>query len=338
MAEPETTIPKLIEDRVSKYSGKLLLQRRDGWSWKQITWLDFDRDIKSIACFLLDLGFAYGDGVVIVSGNRIESLLSEIAVYHLGGVVIPIAVNEAPERIPAIAKDFNLRFVFVEDAEALNKILGISEKITTLNKLIVFSGPDEPDGSRGGMVMPFKGLVRFGMLKRKQREDDLRRVAGNVLPDDLACAFYSSTPNIAGGKIEFTHRELIESLRLAAEKLSNLHEEEQTYSYLPSVGLYEKLVSYLAIYVGCRTAFAENRGDFFEDVIEVKPTVIYETRNGLEEIFSGHIAKNRVADPRIFRSELGGRTSQIVTDSFPRDEVKELIRAAGINLIELSEI
>jgi long-chain acyl-CoA synthetase len=335
MTEPEATIPKLVEDRISKYGGKLLLQKKDGWSWKQITWLDFGRDIKSIACFLLDLDFNYGDAVLIISGNRIESLLTEFAVYHLGGVIIPIVRNGAAERIPEIAVDYDVKFIFVEDASGLNSVLDVSERMSNLKKIVVFSGAEGGDDGRG---IQFKVLMKFGMLKIKQLEDDLRKRARNVLSKSVACVFYNHGSKGAGGKREITHQNIIESLKWASEKLFNLNEEEQTYSYLPSVGPYEKLVSYLAIYIGFRMVFAETRGDFFENILEVKPTVIYETQSGLEEIHSAHFGKNRIADPRILKDELGGRANHIIIDSLPGGEIKELIRAAGINLIELPEL
>jgi long-chain acyl-CoA synthetase len=189
MTEPETTIPKLIENRISKYSGKLLLQRRDGWSWKQITWLDFDRDIKNIACFLLDLDFNYGDAALVISANRIESLLSEFAIYHLGGVIIPIDRIKILDRISAITRDYDVKFIFVEDAVGLNSILDISEKISNLKRIVVFSGTD---GGNDGRVIQFKSLIKFGMLRRKQLEDDLKKIAANLLSKSVACVFYNS--------------------------------------------------------------------------------------------------------------------------------------------------
>ncbi|MBI4228963.1 MAG: AMP-binding protein, partial [Deltaproteobacteria bacterium] len=253
MNKPELTIPKLIENRISKYSGKLLLQRREGWSWKQITWLDFYRDIKNIASFLLDLDFNYGDAVIIISANRMESLLSEFAVYHLGGVVIPVDRIRVLDRIPAITKDYDVKFIFIEDVIGLNSVLNISEKISNLKRIVIFSGTD---GGQGGGVIQFKSLVKFGLLKRRQLEDDLKKISSNVLSESAACVFYNSDSEGDGGKKEVTHQNIIEALKGASEQLSFLSEEEQTYSYLPSVSPFEKLINYLAVYVGFRMVLA----------------------------------------------------------------------------------
>lgn len=335
MSESETTIPTLIENRTSKYRGKLLLQKRDGWSWKQITWLDFDKDVKSVACFLLDWDFNYGDAVLIISGNRLESLLTEFAVYHLGGVMIPVGRNEVAERIPEIAKHYDVKFIFVEDVGGLSSVLDLSEKISNLKRIVVFSGTD---GANDPRVIQFKSLIKFGVLKRKKLDDDLRKISSNLSSKSVACVFPNSGFQGAGGKGEITHQKIVHSLKRASEKLCNINEEEQTYSYLPSVGPYEKIISYLAIYMGFRMVIAETREDFFENILEVKPTIIYETQRGLEGILSKHLEKNRIADPRVLMRELGGRASHVITDSMPRDEIRELIRTAGISLIELPEI
>lgn len=335
MTESETTIPKLIDNRISKYSGKLLLQRKDGWSWKQITWLDFDRDVKSVACFLLDLDFNHGDAVLIISGNRIESLVTEFAVYRLGGVMIPIVRNRAAERIPEIAKDYDVKFIFVEDASGLNSALEVSERMSNLRRIIVISGVE---GRNDRRVIQFKSLIKFGMLKRKQLEDDLRRIASNLPSKSVACVFYNYGKQAADGKREITHENIITCLNWVSERLINISEEEQTYSYLPSVSPYEKIINYLAIYIGFRMVVAETREEFFEDILEVKPTIIYETQSGLEEILSKHLGKNRIADSHLLRKELGGRANHIIIDKFPREEIKELIRSAGITLIELPEM
>ncbi|HEY7535308.1 MAG TPA: hypothetical protein VH878_05125, partial [Thermodesulfobacteriota bacterium] len=66
----EKTIPEMIENRVKRYGGKLFFQHKEGWSWKQITWLDFDKTIKDIACFLIALGFSPDSTALVVSRIR----------------------------------------------------------------------------------------------------------------------------------------------------------------------------------------------------------------------------------------------------------------------------
>jgi long-subunit acyl-CoA synthetase (AMP-forming) len=134
----EKTIPEIITNRINKYGSKILFQHRDGWSWKQVTWLDFEKGAKDAASFLLGLGFGSGSTALMVSQNRIESLWSESAIYLLGGISIPTSEDESSERILQIAKDSKTRFIFAGSKSTLEKVRNIADQIPSLEKIISF--------------------------------------------------------------------------------------------------------------------------------------------------------------------------------------------------------
>ncbi|MGH7890001.1 MAG: AMP-binding protein, partial [Thermodesulfobacteriota bacterium] len=135
----EKTVPELIANKIKKYNSKLLFQRRDGWSWKQITWLDFERDVKSVASFLIDLGFRPGDASLVVSSNRIESISTEIAVWSIGGVTIPIAESEPLENIARIANQFKVKFIFAGKESTLDEIQEIYRELRCFERIVCFA-------------------------------------------------------------------------------------------------------------------------------------------------------------------------------------------------------
>ncbi|MBI2487152.1 MAG: AMP-binding protein [Deltaproteobacteria bacterium] len=262
----EKTIPELIANRIRKHNSKILFQRRDGWSWKQITWLDFEREVKSIASFLMDLGFGLGDSALVLSSNRMESISTEIAICLIGGITIPIVENETIENVVRIAKEFKIKFIFAGEESTLSGIQNIYQELPALDRIVVFSdvniGKDEK-------IIPFKGVLKFGLLKRKQLEDELVKTSKSVLPDSLATIFYSSNSHGNTEKKEITQGDLIEVLHSASERLSFIGEEDQSFSYLPSASPFEKLINHFGIYLGTRIVMAETREDFFEDILEV---------------------------------------------------------------------
>lgn len=331
----EKTIVGLLETRVKRNSGKLLLQKRDGWSWKQISWLDFDRDIRCIAAYLLDLGFVSGDAVLIASSNRLESLYSEIAVYILGGVSIPVDQGEDIFEILNVASDVRIKFIFVEDHSGLARLINLSDKISDLKKIVVIS--DKRD-RLDDKVINFKSLLKFGLVKRKQHGDDLERIMGKVLPSNVASIFYNLNSNGDVVKKEITQQNLIEIIHRASEKLEILDKEDQSYSYMPSVSPFEKFINYLAIYMEFRMVLAESREEFYEDILEVMPTVIFETQRGLEEIIDKKITKiGRDSKSNTLNRELGGRVKYIITDLPPREEIRDIFKSSNISVIDIPE-
>jgi long-subunit acyl-CoA synthetase (AMP-forming) len=332
--DTEKTIPEMTKNRVKRYGGKLLFQHKEGWSWKQITWLDFDKSVKDIASFLMGLGFSTGSSALIVSGIRTESIYSEFAIYLLGGIAIPIKENEDLEKIIKIARDSKSRFMFVSKESILDKLRNQVNEIPTLQKIITFS--DMSIGEEG-RVIPFKGVLKFGSMKKKMIEDELVRKAKGVSPGETAAIFYSFKSDEEIERKEIVHENLIEALRDSSERLSFITEEDQAFSHLSSVSPYERFINYLGIYMGSRISIAETRDEFFDDVLEIKPTVLYETKKSIESLCSKLISTPQKGSPgKKLKDALGGRIRHVLIDSLPRREIINLLSSSGVSLTEVS--
>ena len=332
----EKTIPEMITNRIKRYGGKILFQHKVGWSWKQITWLDFEKTIKDIASFLLGLGFAPGTAAIIVSGSRTESLFAEFGIYLLGGITIPIDDNDDLEKIIKIARDSKSRFMFVAKESTLKELSNKIHEVPSLHKIVTFTDTGIGEDER---VIPFKGLLKFGSMKRKMLEDELARKAEGVLPDSTAAVFYNFDSDLKKERKEITHKDLIKALKGASEKLLSITEEDQAFSHLSYVSPYERFVNYLGIYMGNRISIAETMDNFFEDILEVKPTVIYETQKGIENLCSKALSNpGRVSISQKLRNAIGGRAKHILIDSLPRREIINLLSSSGVSLTEVPEL
>ncbi|NIP30503.1 MAG: AMP-binding protein, partial [Candidatus Dadabacteria bacterium] len=133
------TIPELVANRVKEHGTRLLFQRRDGWSWKQITWLDFDREVKNIASFLMDMGFESGDRALIVSSNNLDAIATEIAIYHLGGVVVPIPQDSNIDRIKEEANKLGAKIIFIELDDLLEEFQNSSDELKNNEKIVFYA-------------------------------------------------------------------------------------------------------------------------------------------------------------------------------------------------------
>ena len=136
-----------------------------------------------------------------------------------------------------------------------------------------------------------------------------------------------------------TQLDLIEALDLMAKMFPFIGEEDQSFSCLPSASPFEKFINYLALYMGSRIVMAETRGDFFEDILEVKPTVLFETRNGLEDICSRVLSDSGIkSGSEKLRRDLGNRLKYVLTDSLPEDRIRNLFSKSGVSIIEVPEL
>lgn len=299
--------------------------------------MDYEKGIKDAASFLLSLGFGPGDAVLMISGNRMNSIWAESAVYFLGGVLIPVSEDEPAERIIRLARDARPEFIFTGSESTLEKVRGIAGQIPGLERIISFSDFKIGDDEK---VVPFRAVLKFGAINRKKLGDRLADVINGILPDSTAAVFHDFNPYGEIKRKEIAHRKLMEAIRSSSERLSFIGEEDQVYSYLPSVSSFERLVNYLSIYMGMRIVVAETRRDFFEDILEVKPSVIFETKAGLEDICKTTLCHFQQNSPiQKLRGSLGGRVKYIVTDSLPDSrEMRALFSKSEILLVEVPEI
>lgn len=329
----EKTIPELLQNRVKEHGTKLLYQRRDGWSWKQITWLDFDRKVKNIAAFLHDLGFGRGDRAFVVSSNRLEAISSELAVYHLGGVIVPLSPGESAASIIDAANELRPKLIFMEQGDAAEGVLGALPGMGSVVRAIIF-----PDARiSNDRVLNFKAVLKFGLMKRKKLEDELAGIYKKITPD-LPAALFLSVDRSNARMSEVSEGDLMESLEKASRRCPDFSAEDQSFSYITEASPFAKFVNYLPIYQGSRAAVAEGRKDFYQDIVEVMPTVLYATKAGLEELCgkSGAGLNGRKTGKSL-KTDLGNRVRHILTDSLPAGETEALFRSAGALLIEVPE-
>jgi len=327
----ERTIPELCINRVKEHGTRLLFQRRDGWSWKQITWLDFDREVKNIASFLMDSGFNPGDRALIASSNSLDAIATEIAVFHLGGAIVPTSQNEDLDKIIETANSLNTKIVCLENEALLEEVVNRADELSSADKIIFY-----PDVRiKHDRILNFKLVQKSGLMKRKKLHDDLTNVSANVSADDVAAIF----TNAGGDSKEISQGAMIEILSDASKKYSQIGIEDQSFSYITSASPFSKFINYLTLFMGTRASVAESRKDFYNDILEVMPTIIFETSEGLEAIYQkSKSSLNGTSNEKKLRKDLGDRIKYIFTDSKPKKEVENLFLRAGVSFLVVPEL
>ncbi len=327
----ERTIPELCINRVKEHGTRLLFQRRDGWSWKQITWLDFDREVKNIASFLMDSGFNPGDRLLIASSNSLDAIATEIAVFHLGGAIVPISQNESLDKIIETANSLNAKIVCLENDALLEEIVNRADELSSAEKIIFYADVR----IKHDRILNFKLVQKSGLMKRKKLHDDLTNVSANVSADNVVAIF----TNAEGDSKEISQGAMIEILSDASKKYSQIGIEDQSFSYITSASPFSKFINYLTLFMGTRASVAESRNDFYNDILEVMPTIIFETSDGLEANYDKSTSSlNGTSSEKKLRKDLGDRIKYIFTDSMPKKEVENLFLRAGVNLLEVPEL
>ncbi|UCF34404.1 MAG: AMP-binding protein [Phycisphaerales bacterium] len=123
LGDYETSLGALLKDRAERYGDKIYLRyRRDGRDFA-VSWKQFADQTFQVARHLLDQGIRYGDRVGVLSENRAEMFICELAAMSIGAVTVPIFAGYLPQQVAYVLSRARPRFVFVSGQHQLDMII-----------------------------------------------------------------------------------------------------------------------------------------------------------------------------------------------------------------------
>ena len=210
-------------------------------------------------------GLSKGDKVGIIINNCVEWLVCEQAVHGLGGVFVPMYLQELPKIWKYIITDAAIKFLFVRDESVYEKVKDFKQEINTLLEIFIVYGDGE------------NSLAALEEMGRKNP-------VASIKPhwSDMAHIIFTSGTTgdpkgamISHGNASWAARSSIDTFEL--------NETSQVISILPWAHVYGQncdLHNYL--YCGGGIAFTESLDKFMQNVQESGPTAI----NGVPRIIT----------------------------------------------------
>lgn len=225
---------------------------------------------------LLDFGIKKGDRIAIVSNNRTEWHLTDLAIQQIGAVNVPIYSNINPEDYNYILNDCGARLVFVSDEEILGKIQQIKDKVPSLEKIFTYN--------------KIQSESNYTDLLNSSSTIDIEEIRNTVTGNDLATLIYTSgtTGNPKG--VMLTHNNFISNV-LASEARLPIAREQKALSFLPLCHVFERMLDYLYIYKSVSIYYAESMDTIADNLKEVKPQLFATVPRLLEKVYDKIVAK-----------------------------------------------
>ena len=203
-------------------------------TWHAHTWRQYRERVRDLTLALREMGLGRGDFAVIMTRNRPEHVIADLAILHAGATPVSLYNTLAPEQIAYIAGHCEARVAIVEDAAFLERFAGIRAQLPRLQRVIVVEPFDrvEPVGAGGGWVTPWNAALARGAELSALDPGAFDASWKAVQPDDLATLVYTSGTTGHPKGVMDTHRAVLwmgESFR----RLENPTHEAHVISYLP---------------------------------------------------------------------------------------------------------
>jgi len=303
------TIPEMFIKITDEYSGQerpIYLQKIKG-SYTGVSYSELRTNVECFAMGLSELGVDPGDRIGIVSENRLEWVMSDMAVAALGAVDVPVFPTLTPFQLQYVFNNCQASIVVVSNGFQLSKMLKIREELESLEYIIVMQEdarlPDDKVLSMSDVIE--RGRRKYDDAERTKR---FKEKAHEVREDDLLTIIYTSgtTGNPKG--VMLTHKNLISNV-IAANEVVKLSDKDVFLSYLPMCHAYERIGGYyIAFAYGSTTAFAESIDTVRTNLQEIRPTIMTSVPRLFERIKNAVVAKVEKDSPtkqKIFNWALG---------------------------------
>ncbi len=236
---------------------------------------EFFRRTSALASGLEKLGVKRGDRVMLLSDNRPEWHMVDLAVVDLGGVDAPVYGTLTPEQIAYQAKDSGAVAAVVENGEQMAKFLEIRDTCPDLAHLV------QIEGATADGVLSFDEVVDSGSTD--DAGDLFWQRAEKVGPDDLLTLIYTSgtTGNPKG--VMLTHRNLVENV-LGSVHRAPIDRDDLGLEFLPLCHVFERMVGYMFMYMAVSKAYCSvyHVGDL---VAQIRPTVFAGVPRFYEKVY-----------------------------------------------------
>ena len=243
--------------------------RKTPQGWESIAAERALADVESLALALRELGVQKGDRVALLSENRYEWPVVDLAVLGLGAVVVPIYPTLTPQQVRHILSNAEAKVAVVSSAAQLAKTTEASAGLTHVGHLIVM----DPVAERGD-VPTLATVMARGAALRTQSPQAFRDAAGEVRPDDLATIIYTSGTTGEPKGAMLTHGNIAFDVRACLEVI-DLKPTDRCLSFLPLCHIFERMAGLYAMLArGVSIAYAESLETVSPNAVEVHPTIL----------------------------------------------------------------
>lgn len=349
----------------------MLWAKREG-TWHPITWAEAARRVCLIAASLRRLGLQDGERVLIVSENRPEWCLADLAIMAAGGITVPTYTTNTTRDHLHILENSGARMAIVSTAKLAKPLLPAIVQSDLCRHVV---GIEAVAPLQGGAFEVSRWDALLEGDAASARAQVQARIAG-IARHDLACIIYTSGTGGAPRGVRQHHGMILTNVAGCAQIIQEdfgWDRGETFLSFLPLSHAYEHTGGqYLPIGLGGQIYYAEGLDKLAANIEEVRPTVMVvvprlfevlrtrimkqiEKQGGLPRrlmdwavggALRREAGRRRITDPLLdvliertlrpkVRAKFGGRMKALVSGGAPLNpEIGSFFDAMGLTLLQ----
>jgi long-chain acyl-CoA synthetase len=265
-------------------------EKRDG-QWVRISSAEFVRRVHRIALGLADLGIQPGDRVALISENRPEWSIADLAILCVGAVTVPIYTTQSIDQIKFILEDSGTHALLISGGRVLKHARKGFAEVPQLEHLVVF---DAEAASGLERAITLESIEARGAAIERESPESFDKLLARGRGDDLATIIYTSGTTGEPKGVMLTHNNFISNVLSISGGLP-IMPTDVSLSVLPLSHIFERTVFYVFCYVGVSVNYAASFDQVGEFLREVRPTIMTAVPRLFEKVYHRIIKKGMSA-------------------------------------------
>ena len=233
---------------------------------KRFTWSETSSNIYKLAKIIKE-NIVDRDRCLLVSENRPEWLISDIAVMLANGITVPAYTTYTENDYRYLIEDCQPSVIIVSNNEMHDKLKNIIEEKDFIKRVITF----EKISSRNykNKYLDFNSIIESNLSE----SDKIKNL--NLKRTSPACIIYTSGTGGNPKGVILSHGGILNNLEGACEILRPLINKRPIFlTWLPLSHSYEHTVQFAQIAVGAKVFYAEKIEKLLDNISEAKPTIM----------------------------------------------------------------
>jgi long-chain acyl-CoA synthetase len=248
-----------------------LWAKREG-EWRSTSWSDAARQVASLAASLKRIGLQPGDRVALVSENRPEWLISDLAIMAAGCVTVPTYTTNMTRDHAHVLGNSGARAVIVSNQKLAKNLIPAVITSSECHHVIGM------ELIRSGQAPDWVNCHHWTKLASAEADvAELKRAASGIARGDLACIIYTSGTGGAPRGVQIHHGSILHNLEGCTDIISSDFGwgDEVFLSFLPASHAYEHSGGQMfPIALGGEIYYAESLEKLAANIEEVQPTIM----------------------------------------------------------------
>src|SRR6056297_768284 len=254
--------------------------------YKPVVWDTVKEDVTAIASYLIENDIEKGDRVAILSENRYDWAVVDLAIQMVGAINVSLYTTLPQNQCEYILQDSEAKLFFVSTGIQLKKAIQVFDNCPDLTSVVAFDEPKVEKYMKHDFVHLFDMVCASGLKAEQKHAKELKKRSSAVKPEDVATLIYTSGTTGKPKGAMLTHRNIVSNIKAAHQRI-DINDQDRCLSFLPLCHSFERTAGYYAMMAGgAEIYYTESVDTVAKNMTEAKPTIIISVPRLFEKIYN----------------------------------------------------